>query len=63
MCGEHQDVDIHLHRDSKEIEDVHIPGIDVCGGWRTGCGSHQQSAELVEELEELGCLEFFATGE
>ena len=29
-----------------------IPGIDVGGGWRTGCGSHPQSAERVEELEE-----------
>ena len=39
-------------RDSKESEDIHIPGIDVVGGWRTGCGSHPQSAEWVEELEE-----------
>ena len=29
-----------------------IPGIDVGGGWRTGCGCHPQSAERVEELEE-----------
>ena len=28
------------------------PGIDVGGGWRTGCGSHPPSAERVEELEE-----------
>ena len=26
--------------------------IDVGGGWITGCGSHPQSAERVEELEE-----------
>ena len=31
---------------------MHIPGIDVGGGWRTGCGSHPQSAERMEELEE-----------
>ena len=30
----------------------HIPGIDIGGGWRTGYGSHPQSAERVEELEE-----------
>ena len=36
----------------KESEDIHIPGIDVGGGWRTGCGSHPPSAERVEELEE-----------
>ena len=29
-----------------------ISGIDVGGGWRTGCGSHPQSAERVEELED-----------
>ena len=39
-------------RDIKESEDIHIPGIDVGGGWRTGCGSHPPSAERVEELEE-----------
>ena len=39
-------------RDSEESENIHITGIDVGGGWRTGCGSHPQSAELVEELEE-----------
>ena len=35
----------------KESGDIHIPGIDVGGGWTTGCGSHPQSAEQVEELE------------
>ena len=39
-------------RDSKESEDIHIPGIDFGGGWITGCGSHPQSADRVEELEE-----------
>ena len=39
-------------RDSEESEYIHIPGIDAGGGWRTGCGSHTQSAEQVEELEE-----------
>ena len=39
-------------RGSKESEDIHIPGIHVGGGWRTGCGSHPPSAERVEELEE-----------
>ena len=37
-------------RDIKESEDIHIPVIDVGGGWRTGCRSHPPSAE--EELEE-----------
>ena len=35
-------------------EDIHIPWIDVGGGWRTGCGSHPPGAERVEELEESG---------
>ena len=39
-------------RDSKDNEDIHIPGIDVAGGWITGCGSHPPSAERVEELED-----------
>ena len=39
-------------RDSKVSEYFHIPGIDVGGGWRTGCGSHPPSAVRVEELEE-----------
>ena len=43
---------LYTGRDSKESEDIHIPGIDVGGGWRTGCGSHPPSAEQVEELEE-----------
>ena len=34
------------------MEDIHIPGIDVGGGWITGCGSHPPSAEWVEELDE-----------
>ena len=34
------------------VENIHIPGIDVVGGWRTGCGSHPPSAERVEDLEE-----------
>ena len=29
-----------------------LAGIDVGGGWRIGCGSHTQSAERVEKLEE-----------
>ena len=53
-CSSKQDAGIHgfTGRDSKESEDIHIPGIDVGGGWRTGCGSHPPSAERVEELEE-----------
>ena len=43
--NEHQDADIQLQGDSKESEDIHIPGIDVGGGWITGCGSHPSSAE------------------
>ena len=39
-------------RGSKESEYIHIPGIYVGRGWRNGCGSHPQSAERVEELEE-----------
>ena len=37
-------------------EDIHIPGIDVGGGWRTGCGSHPPGAERVQELEESGWI-------
>ena len=39
-------------RDSKESEDIQIHGIYVGGGCRTGCGSHPQSVEWVEEPEE-----------
>ena len=49
-CNEHQDVEIQLHGETSE--DIHIPGIDIGGGWRSGCGSHPLSAERVEELEE-----------
>ena len=53
-CNEHQDAELHLQGDlsSKESEYIHIHGIDVGGGWRTGCESHPPSAERVEELEE-----------
>ena len=37
---------------SKESEVIHIIGIYDGGGWISGCGSHPQSAERVEELEE-----------
>ena len=37
---------------SKQSEDILIPGIDVGGGWRTGCRSHPPSAERVEELRQ-----------
>ena len=36
----------------RESEDIQIPGIDIGGGWRSGCGSHPQSAKRMEELEE-----------
>ena len=42
-------------RGSEESEDVHIgptSRIFVGVGWRTGRGSHSQSASRVEELEE-----------
>ena len=39
----------------KESEYIHLPGIDVGGRWKTGCGSHPQSSELVKELEESVC--------
>ena len=39
-------------RDGKESEDIFIPGIDSGEGWITGCGSHPQSAERVEEMED-----------
>ena len=32
-------------RGSKESEDIHISGIYVVGGCRTGCGTHPQTAE------------------
>ena len=37
---------------SKESEDIHMAEIDVGGGCGTGCASHPQSAERVDELEE-----------
>ena len=43
-CNGHQVTGIY----SKASEDIHIHVIDVGGGWRTGCGSHPHSAELVE---------------
>ena len=52
-CNEHQDAEIQLQGETvKRVKNIHIPGIDVGGGWRTGCGSHPPSAERVEELEE-----------
>ena len=47
------DRDPFTGRDSNESEGIHIPGIDVGGGWSTGCGSHPQSGERVEELDEM----------
>ena len=37
---------------SKDSEDIHMPGIDDGGGWRTICGNHPQLAERVEELDK-----------
>ena len=53
-CNEHQYAEIQLQGETVKgvIEDIHIPGIDVGEGWRTGCGSYPPSAERVEELEE-----------
>ena len=45
-CNQHQDAEIRLQGET--LKDIHIPGIDVGGGWRTGCGSHPPSAERVE---------------
>ena len=42
-CNEPQDAKIHL-----QGETVKRVKTDVGGGWRTGCGSHPQSAEWVE---------------
>ena len=44
--------DIFTGRGIKESEYIHLHGIDVGERWKTGCGSHPQSSELVEELEE-----------
>ena len=38
-------------RDSKESEHNHISATDVVGGRITGCRTHPQSAERLEELE------------
>ena len=46
---------IFTGRDIKESEDIHLPEIDVGGGWKTECGSHPHSSELMEELEESVC--------
>ena len=44
-------------RDSKESEDIHIPGIDVGGGGGTGCGSHAPSVERVtNQARSKQCL-------
>ena len=53
-CNGHQDAEINLQGETVKIMNplIHIPGIDVGGGWRTGCGSHTQGTERVEELEE-----------
>ena len=53
-CNGHQDAEIHLQGETVNIMNplIDIPGIDVGGGWRTGCGSHTQGAERVEKLEE-----------
>ena len=53
-CNEHQDAEIQLPGETvKRVKTcIGLPGIDVGGGWRTGCGSHPPSAERVEELEE-----------
>ena len=47
----------------KESEDIHIPGIDVGGGWRIGCGSHPPSADRAGGRTGRECLECCATGE
>ena len=47
--------DIFTGRGIKESKYIHLPGIDVGGRWKSGCGSHPQSSELVEELEESVC--------
>ena len=50
-CNENQEAEIQLQGETlKESEDIHIPGIAVGGGWRTGCGSHPPSAELEESV-------------
>ena len=52
-CNGHQDAEIHLQGETvKRVNTFTLPGIYVGGGWRTGCGSHPQSVERMEELEE-----------
>ena len=50
-CNGHQDAEIYLQGETVNIMNplIDIPGIDVGGGWRTGCRSH---TERVEKLEE-----------
>ena len=51
--NEHQDADIHLQGETvKRVTTFTYLVIYVGGGWRTGCGSHPQSVEWVEEPEE-----------
>ena len=57
--SEHQDADIHLWGEAlKRVKTIHIPGVDVGGGWITGRGNHPHSAQSVGELEEsVGSVE------
>ena len=54
-------------RDSKESEDIHMPGNDVGGGWITGCGRHTHPSPPPEcragGRTGRGCLQCCATGE
>ena len=61
-CNEHQDADIlFTGRDSKESEDIHIPGIYVGGGWRTGLRKSPTECRVAGRTGRE-CLECFVTG-
>ena len=52
-CNEHQYADIHLQGETvKRLKTFTYLVSTLAEDWRTGCGSHPQSVEWVEEAEE-----------
>ena len=52
-CNEHQNADIHLQGETvKRLKTFTYLVSTFAEDWRTGCGSHPQSVQWVEEPEE-----------
>ena len=64
-CNEHQDADIQLQGEPvKRVKTfTYRSGIDVGGGWRTGCGSDPPIECRAGGRTGRDCLECCATGE